>query len=157
MALVGQGWKNSEQRKQIKFGVEGGLNTYAYVSGNPLMLVDPYGLLEWSDVTNYGRGFGSYFRGIYRGGVQVARRTGALGSGERDAALNEDALLAQALQQLKDPAIRALALKEAAEIAANNKSFLAGRVTAGFLTGTGLSGVRRNASWNSTWSRFGNI
>jgi hypothetical protein len=120
--------------------LEGGLNTYGYASGNPILRIDPNGLLDWSDVSNFGRGFGSYFRGLYRGGVQVARRAGAFGSCDRDSALSEDALLAQALQQLKDPAIRALALKESAEWAANNKSFLSGRATAGFITGTGLSG-----------------
>jgi hypothetical protein len=44
------------------------------------------------------------------------------------------------LQQSNGPAIRALALKQTAERAANNKSFVAGRATAGLITGTGLSG-----------------
>ena len=31
-------------------GLEGGLNTYAYVGGNPISKIDPYGLIEWKGI-----------------------------------------------------------------------------------------------------------
>lgn len=39
-------------------GLQGGLNTYGYVGGNPLLKVDPRGLIEWSGTYKEG-GMGS--------------------------------------------------------------------------------------------------
>jgi uncharacterized protein RhaS with RHS repeats len=50
-------------------GLAGGLNTYAHASGNPILRIDSNGLLEWSDVSNFGRGFGSDFHGVCRAEV----------------------------------------------------------------------------------------
>lgn len=58
-------------------GLLGGLNTYAYVAGDPLLVVDPSGLIEWSGSIGVGAmgfggtGGGSVSAGIITGGGNV--------------------------------------------------------------------------------------
>jgi RHS repeat-associated protein len=57
-------------------GFSGGLNFYAYANGNPVSLIDPYGLLSWSDVGDYFQGVGQVFEGY-----GLAARDTAVGIG----------------------------------------------------------------------------
>ena len=57
-------------------GWEGGWNRYAYVGGNPLSYINPYGLVRWGDVATNTVGLFGSGAGIVLGGVLISAPTG---------------------------------------------------------------------------------
>ena len=124
-------------------GFAGGLNRYAYVGASPTKYIDPTGLFGVADlplipqpIVDYFSGFGSYYSGIGNAGSHMWRRSGGDGECEKKRAIEEEAILAAGLLSLSNPVISAAAYGAAKNWAQNNKSYIAGRFTAGGVTGT---------------------
>jgi RHS repeat-associated protein len=121
-------------------GLAGGVNTYAYVKGNPIVLIDPAGL-SGEVVANYASGFKSYFGGLYNGAVHLAQRSGFAGEAAQKSAINAEMALGAGIYALGTNAeARDKAACYAKDWASNNKSRIAGRVTAGLVV-SALTGV----------------
>ena len=118
-------------------GLDGGWNRFSYVDGSPLIFTDPQGLF----LTDALGGAGSYFRGIYRAGGHLYRRSGFDGGCEQQRAIEDEALLAAALYSPSDRRVAEPAFSRAKEWASNNKAYMAGRFGTGAVVGFGLGRV----------------
>ncbi|NLE46379.1 MAG: RHS repeat-associated core domain-containing protein, partial [Chloroflexi bacterium] len=99
-------------------GLAGGLNTYVYAGGNSISRVDLFGLKDCScGSASFGEireqlpskgalqqvhdGISSYIDGVAWGGTALAARTGLLGDGMRQEAIDTNAQLGQAWDQMR--------------------------------------------------------
>jgi RHS repeat-associated protein len=120
----------------------GSSNLYAYALEDPVNWLDPDGMQ--SALVAFANGSGSYFRGLYRFGRHMTRRSGLLGQCERSRVLAEDVALTSAFHAINTPLGRELALEMAKNYVQNNPARVAGRAVTGmgvgFLAGTLSSG-----------------
>ena len=63
-------------------GIRGGMNTYAYVSDNPLRAIDPWGLVEWSGIMSGASVTGGVGASIYRFSLSTPCVNGKKGTAE---------------------------------------------------------------------------
>jgi len=111
------------------------------VNGNPISYRDPLGLFGWADmptlpqgVVNFASGYGSYYGGLLNGAGHLLDRSGFAGPDAQQSAIQAEAVLALGINTIAtNPAIAKQAACTAENWAANNKAYLAGRLTAGAL------------------------
>ena len=99
-------------------GLSGGLNTYAYAGGSPVSRVDLFGLKDCScgsasfgeireqlpskgALRQVGDGVSSYINGVAWGGTALAAQAGLLGDGMRQEAIDTNAQLGHAWDQMR--------------------------------------------------------
>ena len=122
-------------------GLAGGINTYAYVGGNPIGRIDPLGLDWLENVGNFAAGAGSLVRGVYRAGSHLADRSGVFGEAAQAAAVRSEAALGGVLREVGTN--KELGNRVACEVkqwAMDNKAYLGGRFAAG-VAATAASGI----------------